>query len=80
MFNALHFKITDMEKKNKKEQPTAGVTHKKERNAGSGTFNQGSEQDTEMNEGVADGTPHPENVSKEKQNPKTKLEEKHRRE
>ena len=48
-----------MEKKNKKEQPTAGVTHKKEPNAGSGTFNQGSEQDAEMNEGVADGTPHP---------------------
>ena len=80
MFNVLHFKIIDMEKKNKKEQPIAGVTHKKEGNAGSGTFNQGSEQDTEMNEGVADGTPHPETVSKEKQNPKAKLKEKHRRE
>ena len=30
-----------------------------------------------MNEGVADDTPHPETVSKEKQNPKTKLKEKH---
>ncbi len=68
-----------MKKKNERG-PVAGVTHKKEHNAGSGTFNQGSEQDTEMNEGVADGTPNPENVSKEKQNPKTKLEEKHRRE
>jgi hypothetical protein len=67
-----------MERKNKKDQPTAGVTHKQEHNAGSGTFNQDSEQDTEMNEGVADGTPDPENVSKEKQNPKTKLEDKHR--
>lgn len=67
-----------MENKHKKDQPIAGVTHKQEHNAGSGTFNQGSEQDTEMNEGVADGTPHPENVSKEKQNPKTKLKEKHR--
>ncbi len=66
-----------MEKNNKKDQPTAGITHKQEPNAGSGTFNQGSEQDPEMNEGVADGTPHPEDVSKEKQNPKTKLEEKH---
>ena len=69
-----------MEKKNKKDQPTAGVTHKQEHNAGSGTFNQGSEQDPEMNEGVADGTPDPETVSKEKQNPKAKLKEKHRRE
>jgi len=69
-----------MGKKNKKEKPIAGVTHKTEPNAGSGTFNQGSEQDTEMNEGVADGTPHPEMVSKEKQNPKTKLKEKHRHE
>jgi hypothetical protein len=59
-----------METKNKKKQPTAGVTHKQESNAGSGTFNQGSEQDPEMNEGVADG--------KEKQNPKTKLKDKHR--
>ena len=67
-----------MEKKNKKEQPAAGVTHKQEHNAGSGTFNQGSEQDTEMNEGVADGTPNPETVSKEKQNPKTRLKDKHR--
>ena len=66
-----------MEKKNKKEQSTAGLTHKKEPNAGSGTFNQGSEQDTEMNEGVADGTPNPETVSKERQNPKSRLEEKH---
>ena len=69
-----------MKKENKKEQPTAGVTHEKESNAGSGTFNQGSEQDTEMNEGVADGTPYPETVSQEKQNPKAKLEAKHRRE
>ena len=67
-----------MEKQNQKERPSAGVTHKKEPNAGSGTFNQGSEQDLEMNEGVADGTPRPETVSKEKQNPKSKLEEKHK--
>ena len=67
-----------MEKKDKKDQPVAGVTHKQEPNAGSGSFNQGSEQDPEINEGVADGTPHPEDVSKEKQNPKTKLEDKHR--
>jgi hypothetical protein len=33
-----------------------------------------------MNEGVADGTPNPETVSKEKQNPKATLKEKHRRE
>jgi hypothetical protein len=69
-----------MKKKNKTERPAAGVTHKKESNAGSGSFNQGSEQDPEMNEGVADDTPHPETVSKEKQNPKSKLEEKHQEE
>ena len=64
---------------NKKQQP-GGVTDKRDDNAGSGAFNQGSEQDTGMNEGVADGTPNPETVSKEKQNPKAKLKEKHRRE
>jgi hypothetical protein len=41
-----------------------GVTDKKDKNAGSGAFNQGSEQDEYLNEGVADETPHPDKVSK----------------
>jgi hypothetical protein len=63
-----------------KKQPAAGITHKEEPNAGSGSFNQGAEQDAEMNEGVADGTSHPERVSKEKQNLKAKLKDKDLRE
>ncbi len=49
----------------------AGITDKKDKNAGSGSFNQGSEQDPNYNDGVANGTPHPELVSKEKENPKS---------
>jgi hypothetical protein len=56
--------------KNNKEQQ-GGITDKHDKNAGSGAFNQGSEQDPILNEGVADGTPHPEKVSKEPQNPKS---------
>jgi hypothetical protein len=48
-----------------------GVTDKQDKNAGSGAFNQGSEQDPHLNEGVADGTPDPDKVSKEKENPKS---------
>ena len=66
-------KKNEVDEENKKEQPVAGVTHKDEPNAGSGTFNQGAEQDIEMDKGVADGTPHPERVSKENENPKAKL-------
>jgi len=47
------------------------LTNKHDKNAGSGAFNQGSVQDDHMNEGVADGTPHPDKVSKEKENPKS---------
>jgi hypothetical protein len=62
-------------KKSKDEgkDQAGGITHKKDLNAGSGAFNQGAEQDPDYNDGVADGTPHPERVSKEKENPKTKL-------
>ena len=48
-----------------------GVTEKQDKNAGSGAFNQGAKQDPTMNEGVADGTPNPDKVSKEKENPKS---------
>ena len=48
-----------------------GVTDKQDKNAGSGAFNQGSQQDEHLNEGVADGTPNPEKVSQEKENPKS---------
>jgi hypothetical protein len=62
-----------MKKNKNKPAGTGGVTHKKDLNAGSGSFNQGSEQDPHYNEGVADGPKHPEKISKELQNPKTKL-------
>ena len=63
-----------MEKDKKKTTDQAGgVTDKHDKNAGSGAFNQGSEQDPEMDKGVADGTPDPDKVSKEKQNPKTHI-------
>lgn len=58
-------------KKSKDEQQFGGITDKKDKNAGSSAFNQGSQQDPDMNEGVADGTAHPEEVSKEKENPKS---------
>ena len=62
-----------MDKKNKDDKTQhAGVTDKHDKNAGSGAFNQGSEQDEHMNEGVADGTPNPDKVSKEKENPKSR--------
>ena len=50
-----------------------GITDKQDKNAGSGAFQQGAQQDDHYNDGVADGQSHPENVSKEKQNPRTKL-------
>ena len=60
-----------MDKDNKKDTTRGGVTDKKEPNAGSGAFNRGSEDDPHLNEGVADGTPDPDKVSKETQNPKS---------
>ncbi len=60
----------DKNNDNKNDQQ-GGATDKHDKNAGSGAFNQGAEQDKHMNEGVADGTPHPEEVSKEKENPKS---------
>jgi hypothetical protein len=59
-------------KKTKQTKQFGGIIDKKDKNAGSGAFNQGSQQDKNLNEGVADGTPHPEQKSKEKQNPKSK--------
>jgi hypothetical protein len=63
-------KIYTMDK-NKKKDTTQhdDVSDKQDSNAGSGAFNQGSVQDEHMNEGVADGTPNPDKVSKEKENP-----------
>ncbi len=61
-----------MEKeKTKNTDQAGGITDKKDKNAGSGAFNQGSEQDPNMNDGVADGTPDPDKVSKEKENPRS---------
>ncbi|MET0636639.1 MAG: hypothetical protein ABWZ25_11480 [Chitinophagaceae bacterium] len=52
---------------------SGGVTDKHDKNAGSGAFNEGSAQDPDLDRGVSDQTPDPENVSREKQNPKTPL-------
>ena len=57
-----------MDKQKNKVTTQHGVTDKKDKNAGSGAFNQGSVQDEHMNEGVADGTPNPDKISKEKGN------------
>ena len=59
------------ENKSAKDNSRSGTTGKNDANAGSAGFNQGAEQEKDMNEGVADGTPHPEKVSKEKENPKS---------
>ena len=61
-----------MDKETKKDTTQhGGVSDKKDKNAGSGAFNRGSEDDPHMNEGVADGEPNPDQVSKEKENPKS---------
>jgi hypothetical protein len=61
-----------MDDKTKKDNTQhGGVTDKQDKNAGSGAFNQGAEQDPKINQGVADGTPDPDKVSKEKENPRS---------
>ena len=40
-----------MEKKNPQDQ-AGGITHKKDKNAGSGAFNQGAEQDPDYDKGT----------------------------
>jgi hypothetical protein len=70
----LFIKTDTMDKQNRPADPAkqhGGITDKKDKNAGSGAFNQGAEQDEHLNEGVADGTPNPEQVSREKENPKS---------
>jgi hypothetical protein len=62
-----------MEKKDKKQ--AGGITDKKDINAGSGAFNQGSQQDPNYNDGtkVSDKekkTGHTPSPGKEKENPK----------
>ena len=62
-----------MEKKDNKQ--AGGITDKKDINAGSGAFNQGSEQDPGYNDGtkVSDKekkTGHTSSPGKEKENPK----------
>ena len=60
----------------KDKQQSGGITHKRDKNAGSGAFNQGSEQDPNYDEGtqVSDEekkTGHsPSNLRKQKENPK----------
>jgi len=40
------------DQKNKESKQSGGITHKKDLNAGSGAFNQGSEQDPDYNKGT----------------------------
>lgn len=62
-----------MDKENNKDKiQHGGITDKRDKNAGSGAFNQGAAQDPRLDDGVADGTPNPEKVSREKENPKSK--------
>ncbi|MDZ4793001.1 MAG: hypothetical protein SGI83_01865 [Bacteroidota bacterium] len=61
-------KKSNREETEKKVGTTMG---KSDKNAGSGGFNQGAEQEPNINDGVADGTPDHEKVSKEKENPKS---------
>jgi hypothetical protein len=58
-----------------KDQPRkhGGVTDKHDKNSGSGGFNQGVQQDLDYEGGVADGTPAPDKVSREEQNPGTRI-------
>ncbi len=55
-----------MEKKSgkKEDKQSGGITDKHDKNAGSGGFNRGAEEDPNYNDGVADGTPNPDKVSK----------------
>jgi hypothetical protein len=56
---------------NDKSNEQAGdSTHKHDKNAGSGAFNQGSEQDPDYNEGVADDPAKTRRMIKKKENPK----------
>ncbi|MBC7874317.1 MAG: hypothetical protein H7Y01_09995 [Ferruginibacter sp.] len=66
----------DKKQKGSSTDQAGGITDKKEINAGSGAFNQGSEQDPDYNDGtkVSDEekeTGHtPSNLGKEKEDPK----------
>jgi hypothetical protein len=62
-----------MDQDKKKSDQQGGITDKRDKNAGSGAFNQGSAQDPDLDRGASDTTPDPEKASKEPQNPKTKL-------
>lgn len=57
-------------KTGKSNDQAGGITDKKDLNSGSSAFNEGSAQDPNYNDGVADGTANPDKVSKEDQNPK----------
>jgi hypothetical protein len=60
----------ERKQKDKSNKQAGGFTHKKDMNAGSGAFNQGSEQDPDYNNGVADDPDKPRRVIKKKENPK----------
>jgi hypothetical protein len=57
-----------MDDRNK--QQSGGITHKHDKNAGSGGFNQGSEQDPDYNKGVPASRRDLKKVTKKKENPK----------
>ena len=62
-----------MTQEKKPNEQHGGITDKRDKNAGSGAFNQGSEQDPDLDRGAADSTPDPDKKSREPQNPKTDL-------
>jgi hypothetical protein len=54
----------------KNNQQSGGVTHKQDKNAGSGGFNQGSEQDADYNKGVGADPKDLKQTTRKKENPK----------
>lgn len=64
-----------MSEKKKGTEQHGGITDKRDKNAGSGAFNQGSAQDPDLNRGASDKTKDPEQVSREPQNPGTRLDD-----
>lgn len=65
-----------MKKNNSSKDQSGGITHKHDKNAGSGAFNQGAEQDPDFDKGtkVSDEEKRtgksPANLGKQKENPK----------
>jgi hypothetical protein len=64
-----------MSEKRKETEQHGGITDKRDKNAGSGAFNQGSAQDPDPDRGASDKTKDPGKASREPQNPGTRLDD-----